>query len=115
MNIPTNQGWQCPCCETVYAPHVSSCKCKKVAAIKPPQPLTDAEKINQESQLREKWKKMMDEQAKYRRPSDSVKTDPIPQWPGPYEVPKWPYGAPILVTYNPMDLIFVSEGSAMIR
>lgn len=21
------QGWQCPCCKTVYAPHVSQCGC----------------------------------------------------------------------------------------
>lgn len=34
MDTPT-QGWQCPCCETVYAPHVSSCKCEKAEALKP--------------------------------------------------------------------------------
>jgi hypothetical protein len=21
------QGWQCPCCRTVYAPHIPSCHC----------------------------------------------------------------------------------------
>lgn len=115
MNTPTNQGWQCPCCETVYAPHVSSCKCKKVAAIKTQQPLTDNDKINQEARLREEWKKMMEEQAKYRRPNDSVKPDPIPQWPRPYEVTKRPYRSPILVIYKPMDVICISEGSAMLR
>lgn len=23
----TNQGWQCPACKTVYAPHVEKCEC----------------------------------------------------------------------------------------
>lgn len=28
MSVGPQQGWQCPCCKTVYAPWVRSCACE---------------------------------------------------------------------------------------
>ena len=27
------QGWQCPCCKTVYAPHIPSCGCATTVSV----------------------------------------------------------------------------------
>lgn len=109
MSTPTNQGWQCPCCETVYAPHVSSCKCKKLVSIKPQQPLTDNDKINQEARLREKWKKMMEEMGKYPHPNDSIKPNPIPQWPATPFHPSPPQWWEVTYTLNAPFVITCTE------
>lgn len=29
LSVGPQQGWQCPCCKTVYAPWVQSCECEK--------------------------------------------------------------------------------------
>lgn len=39
MNVPFNvapQGWQCPCCKTIYAPSVAQCAPCSGAALAPP-------------------------------------------------------------------------------
>ena len=27
------QGWQCPCCKTIYAPHIPSCGCASTVSV----------------------------------------------------------------------------------
>lgn len=113
MNTPIKQGWQCPCCETVYAPHVSSCKCKKVEAIKPqPSKIDNDPAITDE--MKERWRRMMEEQIKNKEPL------PIPQWPNyptiPSPPPLWwetPYHLkPFEIT---CVIPLVHEGSVMMR
>jgi hypothetical protein len=29
--VDPQQGWQCPCCKTVYSPWVGKCECEKVS------------------------------------------------------------------------------------
>lgn len=32
ISTSIQQGWQCPCCKTVYAPWIKSCKCQKASS-----------------------------------------------------------------------------------
>lgn len=80
-DVPVAQGWQCPCCQTVYAPEIKQCGCARRMTPKP-------------MEVTEEMRRLYEEQFKARR--EERERLPVPYW--PMTLPWWHPNHPFQVT-----------------